>query len=98
MLIFAIAIEKSDLRDKQVVLFFWPLDFTFGCPTEIIAHHKRVEQFRERNVEVVGVSIDSRFAEPYGAVCPAARNKDETGMKPTAEGVAAFLSKHGEEL
>ena len=53
--------KLSDLRGKYVVLFFWPLNFTFVCPTEIIAHHKRVEQFKERNVEVVGVSIDSQF-------------------------------------
>ncbi len=51
----------SDLRGKYVVLFFWPLDFTFVCPTEIIAHDRRVAQFKERNVEVVGVSIDSQF-------------------------------------
>ena len=53
--------KLSDLRGKYVVLFFWPLNFTFVCPTEIIAHHKRVEQFKERDVEVVGVSIDSQF-------------------------------------
>jgi peroxiredoxin (alkyl hydroperoxide reductase subunit C) len=51
----------SDLRGKYVVLFFWPLDFTFVCPTEIIAHDRRIDRFRERNVEVVGVSIDSQF-------------------------------------
>jgi peroxiredoxin 2/4 len=45
----------SDLRGKYVVLFFWPLDFTFVCPTEIIAHHHRVAQFKERGVEVVGI-------------------------------------------
>ena len=53
--------KLSDLRGKYVVLFFWPLDFTFVCPTEIIAHQKRVELFKGRNVEVVGVSIDSQF-------------------------------------
>jgi peroxiredoxin (alkyl hydroperoxide reductase subunit C) len=53
--------KLSDLRGKYVVLFFWPLDFTFVCPTEIIAHDHRIPQFRERNVEVVGVSIDSQF-------------------------------------
>jgi peroxiredoxin (alkyl hydroperoxide reductase subunit C) len=53
--------KLSDLRGKYVVLFFWPLDFTFVCPTEIIAHDRRVAQFKERNVEVVGVSIDSQF-------------------------------------
>ncbi len=51
----------SDLRGKYVVLFFWPLDFTFVCPTEIIAHDHRIDQFNERSVEVVGVSIDSQF-------------------------------------
>lgn len=51
----------SDLRGKYVVLFFWPLDFTFVCPTEIIAHDHRIEKFKERSAEVVGVSIDSQF-------------------------------------
>lgn len=51
----------SDLRGKYVVLFFYPLDFTFVCPSEIIAHHHRVEEFKKRGVEVVGVSIDSQF-------------------------------------
>ncbi len=49
----------ADLRGKYVVLFFYPLDFTFVCPTEILAHHKRVAEFQKRGVEVVGVSIDS---------------------------------------
>ncbi len=51
----------STLRGKYVVLFFWPLDFTFVCPTEIIAHDKRLKEFRDRGVEIVGVSIDSQF-------------------------------------
>lgn len=53
--------KLSDLRGKYVVLFFWPLDFTFVCPTEILAHDHRMDQFKERGVEVVGVSIDSQF-------------------------------------
>ncbi|MCU0540044.1 MAG: peroxiredoxin, partial [Desulfobacterales bacterium] len=53
--------KLADLRGRYVVLFFWPLDFTFVCPTEIIAHDHRVAQFKERGVEVVGVSIDSQF-------------------------------------
>ena len=51
----------SSLRGKYVVLFFYPLDFTFVCPTEIIAHNRRIEQFKGKGVEVVGVSIDSQF-------------------------------------
>lgn len=53
--------KLSDYRDRYVVLFFYPLDFTFVCPTEIIAHDHRIDQFKARNVEVVGVSIDSQF-------------------------------------
>jgi peroxiredoxin 2/4 len=55
------AFKFSDLRGKYVVLFFWPLDFTFVCPTEIVAHHNRAVMFRERGVELVGVSIDSQY-------------------------------------
>jgi len=51
----------SSLRGKYVVLFFWPLDFTFVCPTEIIAHDRRMDAFKQRGVEVVGVSIDSQY-------------------------------------
>lgn len=52
----------SDYRgQKYVVLFFWPLDFTFVCPSEIIAHDNRVKAFEERGVQVIGVSIDSQF-------------------------------------
>jgi peroxiredoxin (alkyl hydroperoxide reductase subunit C) len=48
-------------RDKYAVVFFWPLDFTFVCPSELIAFDHRLEEFRKRNTEVIGVSIDSHF-------------------------------------
>ena len=51
--------KLSDFKGKYVVLFFWPLDFTFVCPTEIIAHDKRIDEFKKRGVEVIGISIDS---------------------------------------
>ena len=53
--------KLSDLRGKYVVLFFYPLDFTFVCPSEIIAHDHRISKFKEMDVEVVGVSIDSQY-------------------------------------
>ncbi len=53
--------KLSDLRGKYVVLFFWPLDFTFVCPSEIIAHDHRRKAFEERGVQLVGVSIDSVY-------------------------------------
>lgn len=51
----------SDLRGKYVILFFWPLDFTFVCPTEIIAMDHRVPALEQLGVQVVGVSIDSHY-------------------------------------
>src|SRR3569833_1734668 len=58
---FFVNFSLSSLRGKYLVLFFWPLDFTFVCPTEIFAHINRAVMFRERGVELVGVSIDSQF-------------------------------------
>ncbi|HNT89988.1 MAG TPA: peroxiredoxin [Candidatus Hydrogenedentes bacterium] len=166
----------SGLRGKYVALFFYPLDFTFVCPSEIIAFDRKLTEFRDRNCEVVGVSVDSHFShwawkntppekggignvqfpmiaditktisrdygvllndaialrglflidkdgvvrhalvndlplgrnvdeairildalqffEKNGEVCPANWRKGEEGMKPSAEGVAAYLAKH----
>ncbi|MDA3959220.1 MAG: peroxiredoxin [Planctomycetota bacterium] len=52
----------SSFKGKYVVLFFYPLDFTFVCPSEIIAFSKAVEEFKSRNVELIGVSVDSQFS------------------------------------
>jgi len=51
----------SQYRGKYVVLFFWPLDFTFVCPSELIAFDHRLEQFKKKNVQVIGCSVDSHF-------------------------------------
>lgn len=48
-------------KGKYAVVFFWPLDFTFVCPSELIAFDHRLDEFKKRNVEVIGVSIDSQF-------------------------------------
>jgi peroxiredoxin (alkyl hydroperoxide reductase subunit C) len=168
----------SNYKGKYVVLFFYPLDFTFVCPSEIIAFDKKLDEFKKRNCEVIGVSVDSHFAhwawkgtpvqkggighvkyplvaditkkiaadygvlledgialrglflidkegivrhcvindlplgrsvdetlrmlsalqfsEKHGDVCPANWKEGEEAMRPTAEGVAAYLSKHAE--
>ena len=52
---------KSHIEGKYAVVFFYPLDFTFVCPSELIAFSKRMDAFKKRGVEVVGVSIDSHF-------------------------------------
>lgn len=168
----------SDLRgDRYAVVFFWPLDFTFVCPSEIIAFDRKLPEFKARNCEVIGVSVDSHFThlawkntsrerggigdvqfpmvadlskqisrdygvlfdesvalrgtflidrkgivrhalindlplgrnidealrildalqytEVHGEVCPANWRTGEDAMKATAEGVAAYLAKHG---
>src|SRR4029079_2854654 len=51
----------SDFAGKWLVLFFYPLDFTFVCPTEILAFADHIDEFRKRKTEVVGVSVDSKF-------------------------------------
>lgn len=169
--------QLSALKGKYVVLFFYPLDFTFVCPSEIIAFDKKLKEFKDRNCEVVGVSVDSHFShwawkntpvekggignvqyplvsdltksiardygvllgeaialrglflidkdgvvqhglvnnlplgrnvdeairvldalqhfEKHGEVCPANWRKGEEAMKPSSDGVAEYLAKHG---
>jgi peroxiredoxin (alkyl hydroperoxide reductase subunit C) len=168
--------KLSDYLGKYVLLFFYPLDFTFVCPSEILAFDRAVEEFGENNCQIIGASIDSHFShlawkntkindggignvrfplvsdldksiskayevlldsgialrglflidkegivrhqvvndlplgrnvnealrmlhalqftEKYGEVCPANWKQGEEAMKPTAEGVAAYLTAH----
>lgn len=53
---------KQHIAGKAAVVFFYPLDFTFVCPSELIAFDHRYEEFQKRGVEVVGISIDSEFS------------------------------------
>lgn len=55
-------IKLSDYKGKYVVLFFYPLDFTFVCPTEIIAFSDRISEFEKAGAAVIGVSVDSHFS------------------------------------
>ena len=55
-------VKLSDYRGKYVILFFYPLDFTFVCPTEITAFSDRYEEFAELNTEILGCSVDSHFS------------------------------------
>uniref|UniRef100_A0A8C2XZ64 Peroxiredoxin-1 n=1 Tax=Capra hircus TaxID=9925 RepID=A0A8C2XZ64_CAPHI len=54
-------ISLADYKGKYVVFFFYPLDFTFVCPTEIIAFSDRAEEFKKLNCQVIGASVDSHF-------------------------------------
>ena len=167
----------SSYKGKYVYLLFYPLDFTFVCPSEILAFNKKLDEFKKRNCELLSVSIDSRFThlawkntkvedggigqvqfpmvedltkqisrdygillgdkvalrglflidpegtvrhcvindlplgrsvdealrmldalqftDTHGEVCPANWQQGDEAMKPTAEGVASYLAKHG---
>ena len=170
-------VELASYRGKYVYLLFYPLDFTFVCPSEILAFNKKLDEFKSRNCEVVAVSVDSKFThlawkntpienggignvqfpmvadlnkeitrsygiehpasvalrglflidpkgivrhsvindlplgrsvdealrmldalqftDTHGEVCPANWKQGDEAMKPTAEGVASYLAKHG---
>nr|YP_009027556.1 thiol-specific antioxidant protein [Neoporphyra perforata]AGQ17094.1 thiol-specific antioxidant protein [Neoporphyra perforata]AHB35050.1 thiol-specific antioxidant protein [Neoporphyra perforata]AHB35259.1 thiol-specific antioxidant protein [Neoporphyra perforata]AIA19421.1 thiol-specific antioxidant protein [Neoporphyra perforata]AIA19630.1 thiol-specific antioxidant protein [Neoporphyra perforata] len=55
-------LKLSDFKDKYIILFFYPLDFTFVCPTEITAFSDKYSAFSELNTEVLGVSVDSEYS------------------------------------
>ena len=57
-------ITLSSFQGKYVVLFFYPLDFTFVCPSEILAFNKKLDAFKSKNCEVIGVSVDSKIHSP----------------------------------
>ncbi|KAJ9523297.1 hypothetical protein QJQ45_005254 [Haematococcus lacustris] len=70
-------VSLSDFKGKYIVLFFYPLDFTFVCPTEITAFSDRIDEFKAINTEVVGVSVDSQFTHLAFVNTP--RNKGGLG-------------------
>lgn len=55
-------LQLSSFRGKYVLLFFYPLDFTFVCPTELIAFDRKLAEFKKRDTEVIAVSVDSAFS------------------------------------
>lgn len=54
-------VSLGDFKGKYVLMFFYPLDFTFVCPTELMAFQNKLSEFKNRNTEVVGCSVDSQF-------------------------------------
>jgi peroxiredoxin (alkyl hydroperoxide reductase subunit C) len=82
-------VTLSELRGKYVVLFFWPLDFTFVCPTEILAFDRHLAEFHERGAEVVGVSVDS----PYTHLAWKKTPVEHGGIGPVRFPLVADLDK-----
>ena len=79
----------SQFQGKKVVLFFYPLDFTFVCPTEILAFSDAISQFKERNTQVIGVSVDSHFSH----LAWANTERKEGGIKGLAFPLVSDLNK-----
>lgn len=79
---------NEEAQGKYVVLFFYPLDFTFVCPSELIAFDHRIEEFKKRNVEVIGVSIDSHFTHNAWRNTPV----DKGGIGPVRYPLIADMS------
>jgi len=79
----------SSLRGKYVILFFYPLDFTFVCPTEILAFDDALEDFRSRDAEIVGVSVDSHFTYAAWKRTPV----DDGGIGPIRYPLVSDLTK-----
>jgi peroxiredoxin (alkyl hydroperoxide reductase subunit C) len=72
----------SDLKGKYVVLFFYPLDFTFVCPTELHAFQEKLAEFEKLNTQVVGVSVDSHFSHLAWVNTPKAKGGIEGVQYP----------------
>ena len=83
-------LSLSDYKGKKIVLFFYPLDFTFVCPTEILAFTDRIEDFRKRNTEVIGVSVDSHFTHHAWAQV----DRKDGGIKGINYPLVSDLSKN----
>ncbi len=81
---------KARTEGKYAVLFFYPLDFTFVCPSELIAFDHRLDEFSKRNVEVIGISIDSHFTHNAWRNTPV----NEGGIGPVRYPLIADLT-HG---
>lgn len=84
-------ISLADFAGKYLVLFFYPLDFTFVCPTEIIAFNDRVDEFKQLNAELVAVSVDSHFSHLAWVNMP--RMKGGLGSE-TKMPILSDLKKH----
>ena len=79
----------TDYKGRWVVLFFYPLDFTFVCPTEILAFSDRIGEFRKINAEILGASVDSKYSHLAWTEKP----REEGGIKSLAYPLLADLKK-----
>lgn len=82
-------VSLSDYKGKYVVMFFYPLDFTFVCPTELHAFQEKLSAFKSLNCELIGVSVDSKFSH-YAWLNTA---KEEGGIKGVTYPLVSDINK-----
>lgn len=82
-------IDLKSYHGKYVVLFFYPLDFTFVCPTEIIAFNNKAKEFREIGCELIAVSVDSKFSHMEYTL----KSRKEGGLGPMDIPLVSDLNK-----
>ena len=82
-------VSLESYRGKYVLLFFYPLDFTFVCPSEIIAFDKKIEEFEKKNCQVLGASVDSHFTHLAWKNTP----RDQGGIGQIRYPLVSDLSK-----
>jgi len=82
-------LKLSSYRGQYVILFFYPLDFTFVCPSEIIAFDQALARFKEKNTEVIGVSVDSHYTHLAWKNTPV----EKGGIGPIRYPLVADLNK-----
>ena len=85
-----LTIDKEKITGKYLVLFFYPLDFTFVCPTEIVAFHEKLSEFEKVGAKVVGVSVDSPFTHLAWKNTP----RNQGGLGEIDFPLLADLNKH----
>jgi len=82
-------VSLSDYKGKWLVLFFYPADFTFVCPTEITAFSDRLQEFKDANCEILGVSVDSVYSHRAWIRTP----KEQGGLGPINYPLASDITK-----
>jgi peroxiredoxin (alkyl hydroperoxide reductase subunit C) len=84
--------KLSDYKGKYIVLFFYPLDFTFVCPTELHAFNEKLAEFKARDTEVIGVSVDSKFSHFAWLTTPKAKGGIEGVTYPIVSDLNKTIS------
>ncbi len=86
-------LSLSDYAGKYVIFFFYPLDFTFVCPTELHAFQDRLKDFEKRNAQVIGCSIDSNFSHAAWLNTPKARGGIQGISYPIVSDIHKSIAK-----